>query len=84
MNSVEEWLSERHKLSEADKGVLDDLRARARFALYCQTGSGGTCMAGFGTLVAQRAPRFEVEAKDLLQKLLAEASEAVRKGEWDI
>jgi hypothetical protein len=88
MSSVEEWLSERHKLSKDDKRVLEDLRARARFALYCQIGSGkgsgGTCIADFGALVAKRAPKFGVEVKDLLQELLTEASEAARQGDWDL
>jgi len=88
MRGIEDWLRERHELSEDDNLVLDDLKARARFAYYCQTGSGqgsgGTCMAGFGALVAKHAPRFGVEAKDLLQELLAEASEAASRGDWDI
>ena len=88
MSSVEEWLSKEHKLSEDDKRVLDDLRVRARFALYCQIGSGkgsgGTCMADFGALVAKRADRFGVELKDLFQELLAEASEAASQGDWDV
>ena len=88
MNSLEEWLSQSHELSEDDNRVLDDLRSRAMFSLYCQTSTsqtgGGTCMADFGALVAKRAPRFGVEAKDLLQELLAEASEKARRGEWDV
>ena len=84
VSSVEEWLSKDHELNEDDKRVLDDLRARARFALYCQTGSGGTCMADFGALVAKRACRFGVEAKDFLQELLAEATEAASRADWDI
>ena len=88
MSSVEEWISESHELSEDDRMVLDDLRARAMFSYYCQTGSntgsGGTCMADFGAFVARHASRFDVEAKDLLQELLAEASEKARRGEWDV
>ena len=88
MSRVEDWLRKRHELSEADLRVLDDLVARARFAYYCQTGSGqgsgGTCMAGFGALVVRHAPKFGVAAKELLQELLAEASEAASQGDWDI
>jgi len=88
MSGAEDWLSRKHTLSDDDKKALDDLRARARFAHYCQVGSGkgsgGTCMADFGAFVAKRAPRFNVEAKDLLQELLAEASEAASQGDWDI
>ena len=38
MGSVEGWLTRRHKFGD-NKGVMDDLRARARFALYCEIGS---------------------------------------------
>lgn len=88
MGNVEEWLGKRHKLSQDDKRVLDDLRAHAMFALYCQIGSGkgssGTCMSDFGALVAKRAYRFSVETKDLFQELLAEAAEKANRGEWDV
>ena len=83
MSSVEEWLSKGHKLSEDDKRVLDDLRTRARFATYCQRG-GGTCMADFGALVARHAYRFGIETRELFQALLAEASEAASRGDWDV
>lgn len=38
LGSVEGWLTRRRKFGD-DKGVMDDLRTRARFALYCEIGS---------------------------------------------
>jgi len=40
MGGVEGWLTQRRKFGFGDdKRVMDDLRARARFALYCEIGS---------------------------------------------
>jgi hypothetical protein len=36
MGGVEGWLTQRHKFGD-NKGVMDGPRARARFALYCES-----------------------------------------------
>jgi hypothetical protein len=88
MSSVDQWLNKTRRLTEDDKKLLADLKSRAMFSFYCQIGSskgrGGTCMADFGALVAKHASRFGVEAKDLMQELLAEAAEKAHRGEWDV
>lgn len=77
MGTVEEWLVEQGKLTEYARGILQDLKEEAQFALYCQRGSG-SCMADFGSKVARFARIFGVEPSQLLRRLLSEAVEATR------
>jgi hypothetical protein len=83
VNDLETWLNEQGKLTEQSKATLKGLLEEAQFALYCQRG-GGSCMGNFGNKVASYAIAIKVDGAQLLSRLMAQASEEVRKNNWDI